>query len=353
MIKSSISIAAMKIRALVIVMLLSGLLAGHGGAVPLDMRQRVKELKDLRWGMSIRWSLSTFSGKDLTPGVKYMALFQATGCDTDQWVRTAKEAEMGYIIFLAKHHDGFCLWDTKSTMRKVTKSPLGRDVLAELHKSCGRYGLKLALCFAEGEFADNKSYHPRGYLPEMKKTQLRELLTDFGPIEYLWIDSSQGDGGMSHADTTAWCKMLQPGCFVGYNGGQVSGDIRVAEWGRPAPLAVAPGAGWSYSSVGRGGYLLAEFTYPILPPHEGGAKWFYSLPKHDNLCLPADKLYADYLGAVKYGNLFSIDVGPDPGGKLRDIDVRTLREVGAMIRNAREKKQVIMDGKMDQQGEGK
>lgn len=315
--------------------LLSALLAGLAGGEPLDMRQRAKELKDLRWGMSIRWSLGTFSGKDQTPGVKDMALFKAGGCDTEQWARTAREAEMGYILFLAKDHDGFCLWDTKSTMRKVTKSPLGRDVLAELHQSCDKYGIKLALSFAEGEFADNQSYHPRGYLPEMKKTQLRELLTNFGPIEYLWIDHSQGDGGMSHADTTAWCKLLQPGCFVGYTGGQLSGDIRVSEWGRPGPLAAAPVEGWGYAAVGRANYLLAGFTYPILPAHDGGAKWFYSLPRHDKLCLPADKLYADYLGAVKYGNIFSPAVGPDPAGKLRDIDVRTLREVGAMIRNGR------------------
>ena len=63
-----------------------------------------------------------------------MSFFKATGCDTDQWARTAKEAGMGYILFLTKHHDGFCLWDTKTTDRKVTKAPLGRDVLAELRK---------------------------------------------------------------------------------------------------------------------------------------------------------------------------------------------------------------------------
>ena len=319
----------MKRNVLMIATLMAALLTGRVGAV--DMGQRAKELKGLKWGMAVRWSFGTFSGKDQSPGVKDMGLFAATGCDTDQWARTAKEAEMGYIVFLAKHHDGFCMWDTKSTMRKVTKSPLGRDVLAELHKSCDKYGIKLALYYAEGEFSDNKFYHPRGFLPEMKKTQLRELLTDFGPIEFLWIDNSQGDGGMTHADTTAWCKMLQPGCFVGYNGGQISGDLRVAEWGRPSPLAATTGA-WSYAGVGRGAYLVAEFTYPILPAHEGGAKWFYSLPKHDNLCLPAKKLYDEYRGAVKYGNIFSIDVGPDRAGKLREIDVKTLREVGELIR---------------------
>ena len=61
--------------------------------------------------------------------------------------------------------------------------------------------------------------------------------------------------------------------------------------------------------------------------------WFYSLPNHDALCLPAEKLYRDYLGAVKYGNIFSLDVGPDYAGRLREIDVQTLRKVGEMIRS--------------------
>lgn len=63
----------------------------------------------------------------------------------------------------------------------------------------------------------------------------------------------------------------------------------------------------------------------------GGADWFYSLPKHDNLCHSADKIFNDYKEAVKYGNIFSINVGPDYEGKIRDIDVKTLKEVGKMI----------------------
>lgn len=78
--------------------------------------------------------------------------------------------------------------------------------------------------------------------------------------------------------------------------------------------------------------MLAEFTYPILPGHKGGAMWFYSLPVHDGLCRAADSLYKDYQGAVKFGNIFSIDVGPDYKGRLREIDVQTLRKVGNMIR---------------------
>ncbi|MEI7901907.1 MAG: alpha-L-fucosidase, partial [bacterium] len=290
--------------------------------------------KSLKWGMFICWSFSTFSGQEWTPGVKDISLFKATEVDTDQWAKTAKECGMGYIVFLTKHHDGFCLWDTKTTDRKVTKSPLGKDVLRLLRKSCDKYGIKLALYFSENEFGDNKNYHPDGYSVEMKKAQIRELLTEYGPIEYMWFDHALGDAGLSHADTAAWCKQFQPGCFIGFNGGRAAGDIRVGEEGHPAALDDASGGGLAaHDMVGYKGYLAAEFTYPILPTsHQGGAYYFYSLPKHDGLCHPAEKLYRDYVGAVKFGNVFSVNIGPDYKGRIRDIDVKTLYQVGKMIR---------------------
>jgi alpha-L-fucosidase len=61
--------------------------------------------------------------------------------------------------------------------------------------------------------------------------------------------------------------------------------------------------------------------------------WFYSLPEHDSLCHPPEKLYQDYQGAVEYGNIFSINVGPNYEGRLREVDERTLLQVGEMIRD--------------------
>ena len=303
------------------------------------MTQRTEALQRLRFGMFICWSFSTFSGKEWTPGVTNLTLFHPTGCDTEQWVQTAKEAGMGYILFLTKHHDGFCLWDTQTTDRKATHSPLGRDVLAELRQSCDKYGIKLALYFSEGEWAwpdfpdGRRGRNNGGYNPGLKEAQLRELLTQYGPIEYIWFDHAVGDGGLSHADTLALVKSLQPGCFVGFNNGEQEGaDIRLGEMGRPGPLEDQGAAGPFMDQPVVNSYRLAEFTYPILPDHEGGAKWFYSLPEHDLLCRSAESIYADYLGAVKYGNIFSLDVGPDYAGRLRDIDVQTLRKVGQYIR---------------------
>jgi alpha-L-fucosidase len=267
-----------------------------------------------------------------------VAFFNATGCDTDQWARTAQEAGMGYILFLTKHHDGFCLWDTKTTDRNVTKSPLGKDVLAELRKSCDKYGIKLALYFSEGDWtwpeAIDGGHGKGGSNPEMKKAQLKELLTQYGPIEYVWFDHAAGDGGLNHQDTVAWCHQCQPGTLIGFNHGDPAGEISLREVGTPGPIGDSLAASFNKDNEAKyQGYLLAEFTYPILPPHEGGAMWFYSLPKHDNLCLPAEKLYEDYLGAVKFGNIFSVDVGPDYSGQLRKVDVETLQQVGQMIRS--------------------
>lgn len=321
------------------VCLIAPIVGGGAGSVdwPAISEQRVQELKNLRFGMFICWSFSTFSGKEWTPGIKDISFFRAKHADVDQWVKTAKEAGMGYILFLTKHHDGFCLWDTKTTNRKVTLAPLGRDVLADLRKACDRHGIKLALYFSEGDWtwpgAEDGKSGKGGSNPEMKKAQLKELLTGYGPVEYIWFDHAVGTGGLSHAETIQFVKSIQPGCFVGFNHGDQEGaDIRLGEMGRPGPLNDHSAAGPHMRNAAARSYRLAEFTYPILPAHKGGAMWFYSLPEHDNLVHPADKIYQDYLGAEKYGNIFSLDVGPGYSGRLRDIDVKTLREVGRKIR---------------------
>ncbi|TWU38260.1 alpha-L-fucosidase [Novipirellula artificiosorum] len=301
---------------------------------------RAEQLREMKWGMFICWSFSTFSGQEWTlTSDKDASYFKATGCDTDQWCQTAKEAGMGYILFLAKHHDGFCLWDTKTTDKKVTNSPLGIDVLAKLRESCDKHGIKLALYFSEGDWnwpaaVDGKG-RGGGSHPEVKKAQLEELLTRYGPIEFWWMDHAVGTGGLSHQETVEWMHQFQPNTFVGFNHGEPAGRLCLREMGRPGELGDASATKYNKDAeAAYPGYLVAEFTYPILPPHKGGAMWFYSLPEHDNLCHPATKLFQDYQGAIEYGNIFSIDIGPNDAGKIRDIDVKTLKQVGEMIQTS-------------------
>jgi alpha-L-fucosidase len=314
--------------------------------VKIDDNTRAEQIKEMKWGMFICWSFSTFSGQEWTPTLdKDAGYFKATGVDTDQWCKVAKDAGMGYILFLTKHHDGFCLWDTETTDKKVTNSPLGVDVLAKLRKSCDKYGIKLALYFSEGDWnwpgaVDGKGLRTgTGINAEMKKAQLKELLTQYGPIEFWWMDYAVGDGGLNHKETVEWVHQFQPNSFVGFNHGEPAGRLNLREMGRPGHIGDTTATVYNAEAESTyKGYLVAEFTYPLLPQtledgsrRQGGAMWFYSLPKWDDLVHPAEKIYQDYLGAVKYGNIFSINVGPNYEGKLRDIDVKTLTEVGKMI----------------------
>lgn len=309
--------------------------------VKLEDKVRAEQIKKMKWGMFICWSFSTFSGREWTPTQdKNASYFKATGVDTDQWCRLAKDAGMGYILFLAKHHDGFCLWDTKTTDKKVTNSKLGIDVLAKLRKSCDKYGIKLALYFSEGDWNWPGAVDGKGWSagesanPDQKMAQLKELCTQYGPIEFFWMDHAVGDGGLSHKETVDFIHQFQPNCFIGFNTGETAGRLNLRERGRPGPIGDKSTV-WNEGHLKDNyeNFLVAEFTYPILPKHEGGADWFYSLPKHDNLCYPAEKLYKDYINAVKYGNIFSINIGPDYAGKIRAIDVKTLMQVGEMIRS--------------------
>lgn len=317
--------------------------AQHGNSVyeKISDEVRAKQIADMKFGMFVCWSFSTFSGKEWTGDSHGPDFFQAKSCDTDQWARVAKEAGMKYIYILAKHHDGFCLWDTQTTDLKVTNSPLKKDVLKLLRKSCDKYGIKMGLYFSEGDWnwpgatrgKGGRGRDAGGCNPEVKKRQLEELLTQYGPIELIWFDHAVGDGGLSHKETTEWVHRFQPNCFVGYNHGEPSGRLCLREMGKPGKLGDKNATRYNKDQEGTyDGYLVAEFTYPILPPHKGGASWFYSLPEHDNLCHPAQKIFEDYKQAVKYGNIFSLNIGPDYDGKIRKIDVKTLKEVGKLIR---------------------
>ncbi len=103
--------------------------------------------------------------------------------------------------------------------------------------------------------------------------------------------------------------------------------------GKPGPLTDHAAAGPHMHNAPSKDYRLAEFTYPIQPRQPKGAMWFYSHPDNEGVCHTPEKLYRDYLGAVHYGNVFALDVGPDYRGRLRDIDVKTLRQVGELIRS--------------------
>ncbi len=129
------------------------------------------------------------------------------------------------------------------------------------------------------------------------------------------------DGGLSHEETVAWVNKLQPNCFVGFNHGQPAGRLCLREQGTFGKIGDTKTSGHNKEAEGTyKGYLVAEFTYPISSTH-----WFDNPAIKPESYHSADKIYRDYLGAVKFGNIFSLDIGPSPEGKLRDRDIQICR----------------------------
>ena len=301
---------------------------------PISDSVRAQQIADLKYGMFICWSTSSFSGKEWTKDGYGPDFFEATGCNTDQWCRVAKESGMKYILFLAKHHDGLCLWDTKTTEKKVTNSPLGIDVLAQLRESCDKYGLKLSLYFSEADWSWEK-----GKNRVLKKEQLKELLSNYGNFEHVWFDAAAGDGGLNHEKTVKWIHSFQPNTFVGFNHGPIAGRLRVGESRQMGPLTarsekhIHP---FLLKGIENNNWKVAEINYPIFngrsPAYSGFGNWFYTKEADKGICISAEFIYRDYLECIKHKGILDLCVAPMRNGNLRPIDIGTLHQVGRYIR---------------------
>jgi alpha-L-fucosidase len=138
---------------------------------------------------------------------EYVALpqrFNPTEFDPVAWAHLARQAGMRYIIFTAKHHDGFCMFDAPGTSYKITNTPYGRDVCAELADACAQVGIRLGFYYSQPDMhhpgyrdttrpvTENWLGEPQrpawsGYLDYLEE-HLRTLLTNYGPVSVLWFD---------------------------------------------------------------------------------------------------------------------------------------------------------------------
>ncbi len=113
--------------------------------------------------------------------------------DADKFVGTAKQAGMKYLIMVSKHHNGFCMWDTKFTDYNVMNSPFHRDILGEVAQACARAGIEFGIYYSQ------RDWHHPDYGPahmarynEYMSNQIREMLVKYPNIRVVWFDSSEG-----------------------------------------------------------------------------------------------------------------------------------------------------------------
>ena len=169
--------------------------------------------KDLKFGMFIHWGPVSLRGTEIgwsrgeeVPIEEYDNLYKEFNpvlFDADQWVQVAKSAGMKYLIITSKHHDGFCLWDSKYTEYDIGSTPLGRDILKELSIACKKQGIRFGTYYSvcdwyhldfplgsPGGRTEKANPNLERYIDYLRN-QVTELITNYGPLLTMWFDVPQ------------------------------------------------------------------------------------------------------------------------------------------------------------------
>lgn len=317
---------------------------------PQTSAQRLRWWTDARFGMFIHWGLYSewgchFPGPDgklLDGGSEHMMqrlriplatyariadVFDPTRFDADTWVRIAKDAGMKYLVFTAKHHDGFAMFDSPSSGYDiVSRTPFRRDPVKELAAACRRQGLKFGVYYSLGrdwqdpdvptrngyrsntwDYPDEKAKVFARYFERKVKPQIRELLTQYGPIAVLWFDTPEEISPAESRDLLRLVRSLQPACIVNQRIGNRLGDYRVAEQRIPA----------------RG------FSDPWETCLTMNRHWGYYLG--DNDWKSPRVLVRSLIDIASKGGNFLLNVGPTGLGEIPAPAVERLRAVGRWL----------------------
>ncbi len=326
---------------------------GQGQILPVPSeRPSAAQQKQIarKYGMFIHFGINTFQDQEWTDGSCPASSYRPTTIDTDQWIKTAKKAGMKYVILTAKHHEGFCLWDSKYTEYDVASSGNTTNVIESIAKSCKKYGIGLGLYYSLWDRkvnADVKDASKDAAYNEYLIHQLNELIDIVEP--YTNIVEFWFDGGWEK-ENYRWpvkeiyqtIKSRQPDCQVGINW-----TIGLPE--NPDAHPVVP-------KDQKEGYPIRYFPSdfrlgdPYLPmdddpkifTHDGkryympwestvciSGRWFYNTT--DKTYKTVDELATLYRQCTKNDNILILNCPPARDGKLRGEDVRLLKELRKKI----------------------
>ena len=191
-------------------------------AQPKSLHQLQQEFVDLRFGMFVHFGLPTFQNADWTDPDLEANVFNPNRLETRQWVSTAKAAGCTFICVSVKHHAGFCMWNTATTDYSVMHTPLHRDVLKELTTALREAGMQVMFHFSilDTHHRIRPTWPFTREKTDFIKAQLRELLTDYGPVNTIMFDGWDAPWGrISYSDISfpeiyTFVKSLQPNCLV-------------------------------------------------------------------------------------------------------------------------------------------
>lgn len=311
----------------------------------LSRAERVKWFTQARFGMFVHWGLYAIPGRGewvmsteripVSEYEPYMHEFNPVHYDPTDWAKRAKAAGMQYVILTAKHHDGYCLFDSKLTDYKSTNSPIGRDLVREFVEAVRAEGLKVGLYYSIMDWhhpdfpkwgdlnhpmRDNPAYKDEkinfdNYLKYMHG-QVEELVTNYGKIDILWFDYAYGDLRGEAWKATELVRMVrkhQPHVII---------DNRLE----------TSGEGFGSAVEAEPAEFCGDFVSPeqIIPP-EGirnvfgdpvpwelcttmNNNWGYN--PSDLLYKPASMLIRKLVECVSKGGNMILNIGPDATGRV-------------------------------------
>lgn len=330
-----------------------------------EYEKRMTWYTQARFGMFIHWGLYAIPARgewvrsvERIPKEDYMKYFEEfdpVDYDPKKWAKAAREAGMKYVVLTAKHHDGFCLFDSKYTDFKSTNTKCGRDLVAEYVEAVRGEGLKVGLYFSlldwyhedyphygdqHHPMRENPAYGNEGrnfdrYLTYLHN-QVRELCTNYGKIDILWFDFSYGEGADAMrgekwrgSELVDMVRTLQPGVIID-NRLEVSGEGFGSLWeGNPTPY--------------HGDFVSPE---QIIPPNglldKNGRdlvweacitmnnNWGYC--ENDRFFKPSSMLIKKLVECVSKGGNLLLNVGPDARGNIPEESLSILSDIGDWMR---------------------
>lgn len=326
-----------------------------------EYEKRISWYVDARFGMFIHWGLYAIPARgewvrsdERMPSEvydRYFKEFNPKGCDMREWMEAARDAGMKYVVMTAKHHDGFCLYDSAYTDFKSTNTPAGRDFVREYLDAARSCGLRAGLYFSlidwhHPDFPHKGDrYHPMRDDPnagnegrcfdrylDYLHSQVRELCTNYGKLDLLWFDFSydnlRGEAWRA-SELMEMVRSLQPDVIID-NRLEVSGE----GFGSLAACKPTPYHG--------------DFVSPeqIIPPHglfdaEGNPLVWEScvtMNNHWGYCAtdrfykPASMLIKKLVECVSKGGNLLLNVGPDANGRFPREALSNLKEIGQWMK---------------------
>ena len=326
--------------------------------------------QDLELGVFIHYSIDTYAATGAIQGTTSPAAFRPTNLDPEQWVLAAKALGATYVVLTARHEQGFCLWPTSTTDYSIKSSPYKNgkgDIVKEFVNACRKYGLKVGLYTAPwidshwdaihlgykgGPTAEiNKLDDPVNFQLALKKEkeQLRELMTNYGPLVFIWddhfgrsdaLDSIPHGGKLRefYAALTQYAHSLQPDCLLlGADVEHVGNEEGYANYPFWNAVNTVDGTAYSVSKTywwhhPNGGDPYGKIYRPqvatsTLALSTGG--WMWDGPRKPQ---PLQRRIKSYDETIGRGSGMIINMPPDRSGRIPADLVAAAKEMGEEIR---------------------